>query len=297
VVPACRSLDAVSIFALTAADAAAVFGVARGFDPDDAYSREAQPHGRRFNAGQPSASASPRHPARLLRRHPQPRPLRGRHRPPGGLGGTCVELDFSPFLETASLLYGGPWVAERYHAIRDFIEQKPGSVFPVTREITLGGGKASAVEAFDAFYRLKAYKRRCDAAWNEDLILTPTAGRHPTIAAMQADPIRLNTELGYYTNFMNLLDYAAVAVPAAFRPDGLPFGVTLRPRPPGRPPAGAGRPLAAQHRPAPGRHRSAPAGGRRPASGVPDGMLRVAVCGAHLSGLPSTGSSPSARPA
>jgi hypothetical protein len=118
-------------------------------------------------------------------------------------------------------------VAERYHAIRDFIEQKPESVFPVTREITLGGGKASAVEAFDAFYRLKAYKRRCDAAWNEDLILTPTAGRHPTIAAMQADPIRLNTELGYYTNFMNLLDYAAVAVPAAFRPDGLPFGVTL----------------------------------------------------------------------
>lgn len=292
VVPACRSLDAVSIFALSAADAAAVFGVTRGFDPDDAYSREAQPHGRRFNAGQPFRFGVPRDTQRAF--------FGDTHNPAlfeaaiarlESLGGTRVELDFGPFLETASLLYGGPWVAERYHAIRDFIEQKPGSVFPVTREITLGGGKASAVEAFDAFYKLKAYKRRCDAAWNEvDLILTPTAGRHPTIAAMQADPIRLNTELGYYTNFMNLLDYAAVAVPAAFRPDGLPFGVTL---------------LAPAHQDGPLLELAArwqhsttlPLGATgqplpeaaAPASGVPDGMLRVAVCGAHLSGLPLNG--------
>ena len=288
-VPACRSIDTISIFALNAADAAAVFCVARGFDEADAYSRPVEAHGRRFPAGEPFRFGVPR-PAQLSYfGDPHNAVLfEAAVARLTTLGGTPVEVDFSPFLDTARLLYGGPWVAERYHAIKDFIEAQPDSVFPVTREITLGGARASAVEAFDAQYRLKALKRRCDAVWQDvDLILTPTAGYHPTIAAVEADPIRINTDLGYYTNFMNLLDYSAVAVPAAIRPDGLPFGITLfapahqdlplleladRWQADTRLPAGAtGQVLAA-------------------APVIPEpadnGMVRVAVCGAHLSGLP-----------
>jgi allophanate hydrolase len=119
-----------------------------------------------------------------------------------------------------------------------------------------------------------------------DLILTPTAGRHPTIAAMQADPIRLNTELGYYTNFMNLLDYAAVAVPAAFRPTACPSASPCSPPPTRTAPCWSWPPAGSTAPPCPWAPPASPCRRGRPASGVPDGMLRVAVCGAHLSGLP-----------
>lgn len=289
VVPACRSLDSVSIFTLTAADAAAVFAVAQAFDAEDAYSRPLAPHGRRFPAGAPFRFGVPRREQLAFFGDAEnPALFDAAVARLTALGGTPVDLDFSPFLETARLLYGGPWVAERYHAIKDFIERQPESVFPVTREITLGGGKATAVEAFDAAYRLKALKRRCDAFWQDvDLVITPTAGLHPTIAAVEAEPLRINTDLGYYTNFMNLLDYAAVAVPAAMRSDGLPFGVTLfapafQDLPllelANRWQQDSGLPLGASGQPLPTGEIAAP--------GVPDGMLRVAVCGAHLSGLP-----------
>jgi allophanate hydrolase len=289
VVPACRSLDTISIFTLTAADAAAVFAVAQGFDADDAYSRPLQPYGRHFEAGPGFRFGVPsRDQLAFFGDGENPALFDTAVKRLADLGGTPVELDFAPFLETARLLYGGPWVAERYHAIKDFIDRQPESVFPVTREITLGGAKASAVQAFDAAYRLKALKRRCDAAWqNVDMILTPTAGMHPTIAAVEADPIRINTDLGYYTNFMNLLDYAAVAVPAAMRSDGLPFGATLfapahQDLPllelAGRWQAHTGLPLGAGSQPLPS--------GAVPATGFASGMVRVAVCGAHLSGLP-----------
>ncbi len=288
VLPACRSLDSVSIFALSASDAAAVFAVAQGFDAEDAYSRPLLASEQRFVAGRSFRFGVPR--ADQLA-------FFGDTENPGlfaaavaqltALGGTPVELDFAPFLETANLLYGGPWVAERYHAIRDFIERQPESVFPVTRDITLAGGKATAVELFDALYRLKALKVRCDAVWQSvDVVITPTAGYHPTIAAVQADPIRINTQLGYYTNFMNLLDYAAIAVPASWRSDGLPFGVTFF--------APAHQDsflleLAAHWQQSIGL--SAGALGQVPAQGaqprlVTEEMIKVAVCGAHLSGLP-----------
>lgn len=289
VVPACRSLDCVSIFALTAGDAQRVLTVAAGHDEADPYSRPAAPHGRRFPAGDPFRFGVPR---------PEQLAFFGDAENPAlfaaavarlqALGGTPVEIDFAPFLETARLLYGGPWVAERYHAIRDFIERQPESLFPVTREITLAGGQVGAVDVFDAFYRLQALRRRCAAAWTEvDLMLTPTAGFQPTIAAMQADPVKLNSDLGYYTNFMNLLDCSAVAVPAAFRADGLPFGVTLfAPAHQDIPllelaarwQAASGLPLGATGEYLP----AAPP----PASPAVDGQVRVAVCGAHLSGLP-----------
>ncbi|MBS1154725.1 MAG: Amidase [Proteobacteria bacterium] len=289
VVPACRSLDAVSIFALTASDAQAVFAAALGFDAQDAYSRPAQPHGRGFAAGDPFRFGVPRaeqlaffgdtinldlFAAAVTRLE--------------ALGGKRVEIDFTPLLETARLLYGGPWVAERYHVIKDFIERQPESVFPVTREITLGAKKFSATDTFDAFYKLQALKQICAEAWrNVDVMLTPTAGRHYTIAEVEAEPVKLNTDLGYYTNFMNLLDYAAVAVPAAMRADGLPFGVTLFA------PAHQDLPLlqlAARWQAdtaltlgATGQ--TLPAVGSLPQP-VANGQVRVAVCGAHLSGLP-----------
>jgi allophanate hydrolase len=288
-VPACRSLDSISIFALTAADASKVFSVAQGFDAADAYSRPLEAHGRRFlpvstfNFGVPRSDQ-----LAFFGDAENPALFADAVARLSALGGVPLEIDFSPFLETARLLYGGPWVAERYHAIKDFIERQPESVFPVTREITQGGAKVSAVETFAALYRLKSLKRRCDEAWKMvDLIITPTAGSHPTIAAVEADPIRINNELGYYTNFMNLLDYAAVAVPAALRSDGLPFGVTL---------------FAAAHQDLPLLELAArwqqstalPLGATSQAlsaspvsvAGIPDGMVRVAVCGAHLSGLP-----------
>ena len=292
VVPACRSLDVVSILALTARDAQSVLAVAQGHDPADPYSRPAQAHGRRFPAGDPFRFGVPRadqldffgdtiNPVLFA-------DAVGRLE---ALGGQRVEIDFAPFLETARLLYGGPWVAERYHAIRDFIEGQPAAVFPVTREITLGGARASAVDAFDAFYRLKALQARAAVAWRAvDVMITPTAGFHPTIAAVEADPVRLNSDLGYYTNFMNLLDYSAVAVPAAFRPDGLPFGITLfapahQDLPllelAGRWQAASGLPLGATGASLPVSSSVAEA-----PRAVEDGMVRVVVCGAHLSGLP-----------
>ncbi|MDE2254142.1 MAG: allophanate hydrolase [Betaproteobacteria bacterium] len=293
VVPACRSLDAVSIFALCAEDAQQVFGAALGEDAADPYSRAAQPHGfdfghaPRFRFGVPArkdlqffgdAQSAALFDAAVAR-------LRD-------LGGEGVELDFAPFIDTARLLYGGPWVAERYQAIRAFIDAQPEALFPVTRDITLGGAKPLAADAFAAQYRLRELKRVCDRVWKAvDCVITPTAGTIYTRAEMLAEPIARNTDLGLYTNFMNLLDYAAIAVPAGFRDDGLPFGATL---------------FAPAHQDVPLLHLAArwqrtierPCGAveiapsaQSPAvpSPVPSGQMRVAVVGAHLSGLPLNG--------
>jgi allophanate hydrolase len=144
------------------------------------------------------------------------------------IGAEQVAIDFEPFLEAARLLYEGPWVAERYQAIRDFIDAQPQALFPVTREITLGGAKPSAADAFAAFYRLRELQRRCESAWSAaDVLLLPTVPSHPTVAAMLQEPVARNSELGLYTNFMNLLDCAGVAVPFSVLPTGLPFGVTF----------------------------------------------------------------------
>ena len=139
-----------------------------------------------------------------------------------------MEIDFAPFIEAARLLYEGPWLAERYAAVGEFIETHRDAVYPITARIISQGKLPSAVQAYEAHYRLKALQRASEAAWSAaDLIVTPTAGTLFSIAAVEADPIRLNTALGYYTNYMNLFDLAGVAVPAGFREDGMPFGVTL----------------------------------------------------------------------
>jgi allophanate hydrolase len=224
VVPACRSLDCVSIFALTTEDAAAVLRVAEGFDADDPFSRrqtERPLSGRRFgvpHGGQLQFFGDGEY-ARLFEQ------AIARIE---SLGGSIVRIDFAPFLDAAQLLYGGPWVAERYAALEEFIRRRPDALHPVTRAVIEKSADFSAVDAFKGLYRLMVLKRAAERAWESaDVLLTPTAGTVYEIGRVEADPIRLNTHLGYYTNFMNLLDLAGVAVPTGFRTDGLPFGVTL----------------------------------------------------------------------
>ena len=281
VVPACRSLDAVSVFALNAEDAERVMGVAAGFDSRDPYSRPLAPHGFDFGRAPAFRFGVPRAEDLAFFGNVDGECLFGATvERLKSLGGTPVEVNLAPFLETARLLYGGPWVAERYLAIRDFIEAKPDSLFPVTRVIIEQGKQALAMDAFAGLYQLQAYKRRCSAVWQDiDVLLTPTAGTIYTIAEMQADPVRLNANLGYYTNFINLLDLAATAAPAGFQANGLPFGITLI-APPNQ--DGPLLHLAARlHRALDGKHESP-----EPTPALPSGQLRVAVVGAHLSGLP-----------
>ncbi len=302
VVSACRTLDCVSIFALDLPDADAVMRVAAHFDPDDPYARPGGPA--------PSASAVGDGPFRFG----VPRSLEffvdtesqrlfevaaARLQ---GLGGKAVAIDFQPFEEAARLLYEGPWVAERYAAIESFIQAHPEALLEVTRRIIAPAVDARAVDAFKAQYRLAALRRRAEAQMaGLDFILTPTAPTIYTIAQVEADPIGLNTRLGTYTNFMNLLDLAAVAVPAGFRADGLPFGVTLfgpafsdgtlaaladrLHRAQGLPLGATGRLMSV--RPSEG---DEPRGSGAPAAidpilepAVP--TLNLVVCGAHLSGL------------
>ncbi len=288
VVPACRSLDAVSIFALTAEDVERVLAVAAGFDAADEYSRPLAPHGfdfgrtTNFRFGVPMAKD-----LEFFGNAEAERLFGAAVERLKTLGGIAVEIDLAPFLETARLLYGGPWVAERYLAIREFFDEQPETVFPPVREIIAGGRAISAADTFAHLYKLRALKRTCGAVWDDiDVMLTPTAGTIYRVAEMQADPIRLNANLGYYTNFMNLLDLAATAVPAGFQCDGLPFGITL---------------IAPPHQDGPLLHLASRMQqelcGKLGATDhalptaetlnlLTTGQVQVAVVGAHLSGLP-----------
>ena len=144
------------------------------------------------------------------------------------LGASIVEIDIEPFYAAARLLYEGPWVAERYLTIRALIASSPESILPVTRQIILAGAHGTAADAFAAFYQLDDLRRVRDHTFRSiDAMVLPTAPTIYSIEQVQADPIALNSRLGTYTNFVNLLDMCGLAVPAAMRPDGTPFGVTL----------------------------------------------------------------------
>lgn len=282
VLPACRTLDCVSVFATSIGDAQSVFEVLNAFDPTDAYARTdrglAQGVPAAFRFGVPSGEHleffGDQEYATLFAESIER--LRA-------AGGVPVPVDFAPLAETARLLYEGPWVAERYAAIREFIEATPDALHPVTRQITEGARNHSAVDAFRAQYRLAALQRRAAELWKAvDVLVVPSAPTIHTVAAVEADPVRLNAQLGTYTNFVNLLDMSALAIPAGFRGDGLPFGITLVG------PALADLRLAELGRrfealrnglpvpaPAPGKARS--------------GHVHVAVVGAHLAGQPLNG--------
>jgi allophanate hydrolase len=289
VVPACRTLDCVSILALTAADAATVFGTLAVFDPEDPCARRVPPI--------VAVSARVRH-APFRFGVPRENQLEffgdveaadlfaQAIRALTAIGGEPVAVDISAFLRAARLLYEGPWVAERYAAIRSFIEERPGSLHPVTRQIIEPSRSHSAVEAFEAQYALQALRREAEGVLAEiDVFLTLTAPTFYRVDELLEDPIRLNSNLGYYTNFMNLLDLAAVAVPAGFYGNGLPFGITLC--------ADAGSdeyllriaqrlqqslrlPLGATGIPCPIAELPAPVAE----------VIPIVVCGAHMSGLP-----------
>ncbi len=228
VVPACRTLDCVSIFAKNAEDAAKVLESAQGFDAYDAYSRELPASvvtylGSRFKFGVPKHNQ-----LAFFDNAETPQLFQQTISQLEAIGGTPVEIDFSPFIETAQLLYQGPWVAERYAAIKDFFETKPEAIFPVTKQIIGNAAKFSAADTFNAMYQLKALQRKAGEVWSEiDVLVTPTAGTIYTIDEVNADPIQTNTNLGYYTNFMNLLDMAAIAVPTGFYANRIGFGVTI----------------------------------------------------------------------
>jgi allophanate hydrolase len=227
VVPACRSLDCVSIFANTTEDAHTVFEVAAVFDESDPYSRT-MPDVQR-EAAEAFTFAIPQKEQLKFFGDDEAEALfvqAVEHFK--AMGGSAVEIDFSPMLDAANLLYYGPWVAERYVAVKEMFETRPESFIEVTRTIIGSGKTKSAADYFSAEYELKAFKRASEAVLDGiDFALTPTTGTIYTIDEVNADPIQLNTNLGYYTNFMNLLDFSAYAVPAGFRPNGLPFGVTL----------------------------------------------------------------------
>src|SRR5262249_27562 len=148
------------------------------------------------------------------------------------LGVNIVEVDFAPFLEAAKLLYEGPWVAERWAAVGAFITAHPDKVHPVTRAIVETGARPSAADAFRAFYRLAELRDAARACFQQiNMLMVPTTPAAYTVAEIEADPVRLNSNLGTYTNFVNLLDLAGIAVPAVIAADGTPFGVTfLAPR-------------------------------------------------------------------
>ena len=288
VVPACRTLDCVSVCALTVDDAFAALAAMAGPDAADPYSRPRalgavgpMPEGARLGApklGQrlffgdtASAAAYEAALARLA-----------------ALGAAIVEIDIEPFYEAARLLYEGPWLAERYITARALIASAPESLHPVTRQIILGGAHGSAADAFAAFYRLEELRRVRDHAFREiDALALPTIPTAYTIDEVLADPIGLNSRLGTYTNFVNLLDLSALAVPAAMLRDGTPFGITLIA------PAEQDAALASL-----GRRFHADTGLPLGATGAPqlplapapkiaaDGEIAVAVVGAHLSGMP-----------
>lgn len=228
VVPACRTLDTVSIFAATVTDAALVQRHASAFDVHDAYAR--RPEQRRPQRARHAQLriGVPRPPLEFFgdldaRDRYENAILRARD-----LGALIVEFDFAPFAEAAQLLYQGPWVAERLAAIRDFAAICPQAIDDVVRGIILGANSISAADAFEGHYRLAALTRESEHAWaNMDLMLLPTAPTIYKVGDVLADPVRLNSNLGLYTNFVNMMDLSALAIPAGMRSDGLPFGVTL----------------------------------------------------------------------
>ncbi|WP_111495552.1 allophanate hydrolase [Marinobacter bohaiensis] len=284
VVPACQSLDCVSIFARSAEQAQAVLTVASAPDAEDPWQRPApigrQPIPARFRFGVPQDEQldfDGNEGARQL--------FNNAIRDLEALGGEAVTLDFEPFLDTAKLLYEGPWVAERYLATSPLIQERPDALLDVTRGIISQGANGSAAEAFSARYRLQALKHVADRAWDEvDVMLTPTAPTIYTIAELDEEPVARNSRLGTYTNFMNLLDYSAVAVPSGFLESGLPLGCTLFA------PAfqdEALLALASRLHPR-GTHTVGALGDtlHSPAIDASAGTIDVLVCGAHLSGLP-----------
>ncbi len=227
VVPACRTLDCVSLFAQNVEDVRWVFDRIVHFDPQDSFART-------LPAPLPSFQKPLRigvalsHQLQFFGDHEYARLYEHACIRLGSAEVVIKEVDCSCLFEVASMLYQGPWVVERYLIMQQLLHDHPEAILPVIREVVATAGEQSAADMFRALYRLQALKRRAECIWSEvDLMMMPTAGRIFRVEEVQSEPLARNTELGYYTNFMNLLDYTAIAMPAGFKNDGLPFGVTF----------------------------------------------------------------------
>jgi len=276
-VPACRSLDCVSIFALSCADADAVFGVLAPPHPPSSFSPALRfgvlkPVDAEFSGDGAYAALYGQAIERLM-----------------ALGGTPVAFDYAPFRDAAQLLYSGPWVAERTAAVGAFLEgaRDDAGVWPVTRQIILGGREYSAVDAFEGQYELAELRRLAAAEMDGlDFLALPTAGTIFRLSDLEREPVLYNSHLGRYTNFVNFFGMSALALPAGFRPDGLPFGVTLVARP------NADRALlalGARWQRALGLPLGKTASQLPPAETDPvavEDRVSIAVVGAHMGGLP-----------
>jgi allophanate hydrolase len=286
VVPAVRSLDCVSIFALTCADALEVLQVAGAYDAEDPFSRQPQPvqEVAQLRVGVPEAdqlnffgNGETEHCYRQGLEQLQ------------ALSCLLTPINFQPFSEVARLLYDGPWVAERLAAIGDFLEQQPEAIDPVVLQIISSAKSYDAVAVYQGLYRLAALRRATEYAWEKmDILAVPTAPTHYQIAEIAADPFSLNRNLGTYTNFVNLLDLCGLSVPSGFQGNGLPTGLTLIA-------AAWQEPLLVQL----GAHFHLQVGVTMGATGVPlpqetefppvashEERVQIVVVGAHLSGQP-----------
>lgn len=282
VVPACRTLDCVSIFAHSVAEAHRVFDVACAYDGADAYSRPwtggAPPaSGGALRIGVPAAqdrkffgdgAAQAAYEATLA-------DLKSR-------GAEIVEVPFQPFYDIALLLYEGPWVAERYAAIEAFMDTNEADLHPVTRAITVKARNFTATDTFKAIYKLADLKRRCgDLIAGLDLLCVPTAPTWYTVAENLADPIGTNSNLGTYTNFVNLMGMCGLVIPTGQQSDGRPASVTFLA------PDGGDRFLATVAETFQGE--GSFGGGTTTQAGAAAPGIEIAVVGAHLTGLPLNG--------
>jgi allophanate hydrolase len=224
VLPACRTLDCISIFALNVADARRIFDLVAHFDAKDPYARPLVAH-----EGKVRMLGIPRQQDRLFFGDGAAEKAYEKALSEISRAGLPMrEIDMSDFFAVARLLYEGPWVAERRAAIRAFMDAKPEALFPVTRNIIASADRFSATDMFEALYKLQALRRTSEKIWDDiDALVVPTAPIAPKVAELEADPIGPNNRLGTYTNFVNLLDLCALAVPGPFRSDGMPAGTTL----------------------------------------------------------------------
>lgn len=284
VIPACRSVDVVTVFAGSVAEGVAVRRVMEGYDAADPFSRKASPvalppalrigvlagNEREFFG---NSEVEALYDAAIARAE--------------GLGATIVPFDYGPFREAAALLYDGPWVAERLAAVEGFFATNAADFDPTVRQIIGGAKGRTAVEAFNGLYKLNAILQDVAPVWEAvDVLMLPTSPTTCTVADMLADPIVRNSQFGRYTNFVNLMGLSAIAVPAGFGPSGLPVGITL---------IGQGFSDDALAPFAGAMHAAAACGMGKdqgaavpaaPLPEVPQGWLKIAVVGAHLTGMP-----------
>lgn len=228
IIPACRTLDCVAVFATTIADAQQVGEILIGHDDSDPYSRPDADtltlDGSSIKKPTVGVFEETEHfgdedAADLFERA---------IRKIETIGGTTVSVPERPFRETASLLYDGPWVAERLSVVSDLIDRSPDALLEITREIIAEGADYSAVDTFEAMYERERHLRTVEKIFTDiDVLLTPTTGTTYTVDEVTDAPIETNENLGYYTNYVNLLNLSAVAVPAGTKPDGAPVGVTF----------------------------------------------------------------------